>query len=124
MGSYDAIMELMICVIDASHIVYSWCGPCKTLSPILERLAGDANTKTGSGRPIDLVTVDADEHDALAQRYKVCTTFLTHPTGDDDQAYVQVRALPTVVAFRGGEPVKQFVGALPEGGVRKFLEDV
>lgn len=36
----------------------------------------------------------------------------------------QVRALPTVVAFRDGEPVKQFVGALPEGGVRKFLEEV
>jgi thioredoxin-like negative regulator of GroEL len=36
----------------------------------------------------------------------------------------QVRALPTVVAFCDGKPVKQFVGALPEGGVRKFLEDV
>ena len=36
----------------------------------------------------------------------------------------QVRALPTVVAFRDGEPVKQFVGALAEGGVRKFLEEV
>jgi len=75
------------------------------LSPILERLAGDVEMKTGSGRPIDLVTVDTDVHGALAQQY-------------------QVRALPTVVAFRGGEPVKQFVGALPEGGVRKFLEEV
>jgi thiol-disulfide isomerase/thioredoxin len=84
LGSYDAIMELMMCVIDASHIVDSWCGPCKTLSPILEKLAGDVNTKTGSGRPIDLVTVDADEHDVLAQRYNVCTTVLTHPTDDDD----------------------------------------
>ncbi|KAF8263033.1 thioredoxin-like protein [Lactarius quietus] len=82
-----------------------WCGPCKMLSPILERLAGDVEMKTGSGRPIDLVTVDTDVHGALAQQY-------------------QVRALPTVVAFRGGEPVKQFVGALPEGGVRKFLEEV
>lgn len=82
-----------------------WCGPCKTLSPILQKLANDADTKTGSGRPIDLVTVDSDEHGALAQKYNV-------------------RALPTVVAFRGGEPVKQFVGALPESGVRKFLEDV
>ena len=49
----------------------SWCGPCKVLSPILEKLADDANTKTGSGRPIDLVTVDADEHAALAQTYNV-----------------------------------------------------
>jgi thiol-disulfide isomerase/thioredoxin len=51
--------------------VDSWCGPCKVLSPILEKLAGDANTKTGSGRPIDLVTVDADEQGALAQKYSV-----------------------------------------------------
>jgi thioredoxin 1 len=82
-----------------------WCGPCKTLSPILEKLTHDADLKTGSGLQIDLVTVDTDEQGALAQRYNV-------------------RALPTVVAFRGGEPVKQFVGALPESGVRKFLEDV
>jgi len=46
----------------------SWCGPCKALSPILEKLA---DTKTGSGRPIDLVTVDTDEHGVLAQRYNV-----------------------------------------------------
>ncbi|KAH9989074.1 thioredoxin-like protein [Russula compacta] len=79
-----------------------WCGPCKLLSPVLEKAA---ETKTGSGRSIDLVTIDTDQHGGLAQKYNV-------------------RALPTVVAFRGGEPVKQFVGALPENGVRKFLEDV
>ncbi|KAI9509610.1 thioredoxin-like protein [Russula earlei] len=82
-----------------------WCGHCKVLSPILEKIADDAEIKTGSGRPIDLVTVDTDEHAALAQNFGV-------------------RALPTVLAFRAGEPVKQFVGALPEDGVRKFLEDV
>jgi Thioredoxin len=54
----------------------SWCGPCKVLSPILEKLAGDANTKTGSGRPIDLITVDADEHGALAQKYSVRVAML------------------------------------------------
>jgi thiol-disulfide isomerase/thioredoxin len=50
---------------------HSWCGPCKVLSPILEKIAQDANVKTGSGRPIDLVTVDTEEHGALAQSYDV-----------------------------------------------------
>ncbi|KAH9980877.1 thioredoxin-like protein [Lactifluus volemus] len=82
-----------------------WCGPCRMLSPILEKLAADVDTKTGSGRPIDLITIDTDQHGALAQKY-------------------QVRALPTVVAFRDGEAVNRIVGALPEGGVRNFLNDV
>ncbi|KAI0289860.1 thioredoxin-like protein [Russula brevipes] len=67
------------------------------LSPILKTVADDAD--------IDLVTIDTDEHSSLAQSY-------------------QVSALPTVVAFRGGEPVKRFVGVLPESGVRKFLKEV
>ncbi|KAI0290546.1 thioredoxin-like protein [Multifurca ochricompacta] len=82
-----------------------WCPPCKALSPILEKLAEDAGVKTGSGRPIDLVTVNTDEQSSLAQQYAI-------------------RALPTVAAFRDGKMVNQFVGALPESGVRKFLEDV
>ena len=41
------------------------------LSPILERLAGDVEMKTGTGRPIDLLTVDTDVHGALAQKYQV-----------------------------------------------------
>ena len=51
--------------------MHSWCGPCKTLSPILQKLASDTDIKTGSGRPIDLITVDTDEHGALAQKYDV-----------------------------------------------------
>ena len=41
------------------------------LSPVLERLAGDSETKTGSGRPIDLITVDTDVHGALAEKHQV-----------------------------------------------------
>ena len=63
-------------VIDASSFnSNSWCGPCKTLSPILEKLARDADIRTGSGLPIDLITVDTDEHGVLAQRYNVRATF-------------------------------------------------
>ncbi|KAJ7074192.1 thioredoxin-like protein [Mycena amicta] len=82
-----------------------WCGPCHVLSPILHKLT--AERTTGSGRPLDLITVDVENDDAggvaLAQQFKV-------------------RALPTVVAFRGGKQLDQFVGALNEGGVSKFLD--
>ncbi|KAF9469356.1 thioredoxin-like protein [Collybia nuda] len=84
-----------------------WCGPCHQLSPILESLAGDAETKSGSGLPIDLVKLDTDGEvgQSLGQQFKV-------------------RALPTVIAFRDGKPVNQFVGALNEPGVRNFLQNL
>lgn len=82
-----------------------WCGPCKTLSPILERVTADESVKSGSGLPLDLITVDTDAEVALAQQHKV-------------------RSLPTVVAFKDGQPVSQFIGALPEAQVRKFIESL
>jgi thioredoxin 1 len=63
------------------YYVPSWCGPCKTLSPILQKLASDPDIKTGSGRPIDLITVDSDEHGALAQTYGVRPRSLARATG-------------------------------------------
>jgi len=55
-----------------SHVALgSWCGPCRVLSPVLEKVVGNAEIKTGSGRSIDLVTIDTDEHGALAQKYGV-----------------------------------------------------
>lgn len=50
---------------------FSWCGPCRMISPILEKLTGDGNTKTGSGRSLDLVTIDTDKEIELAQKYQV-----------------------------------------------------
>ncbi|KAG8217600.1 putative thioredoxin [Butyriboletus roseoflavus] len=82
-----------------------WCGPCKMISPILEKLSEDPNIKTGSGRSLDLVTVDTDKEFELAQKYRV-------------------RSLPTVMAFKGGKPVNHFIGALSEGDVRKFLQQL
>ncbi|KAF9246433.1 thioredoxin-like protein [Melanogaster broomeanus] len=82
-----------------------WCNPCKMISPILEKLTGDATTKTGSGRSLDLVTVDTDKEFELAQKY-------------------HIRSLPTVMAFKDGKPVDHFIGALNEVAVKKFLERV
>lgn len=76
-----------------------WCRPCKQLSPLLERLAGEAN---GAFR---LARVDVDENPNLALRFKV-------------------RSLPTVAAFSGGSVVADFAGLQPEMRVREFIEQV
>jgi putative thioredoxin len=75
----------------------SWCGPCKALTPILERLAADAH-----GRFV-LAKVDSDAERELA-------------------AANGVRSLPTVRLFVDGAPVAEFVGAQPERTVREFLD--
>ncbi|KAG8892754.1 hypothetical protein FRB99_002462 [Tulasnella sp. 403] len=79
-----------------------WCGPCKTLSPHLERATSDRQL-TG-GQEVDLVTVDTDEQVDLAMKY-------------------QVRALPTVTAFKGGKPLGHFVGAIPPERLRQAIND-
>ncbi|WFD00619.1 hypothetical protein MYAM1_003370 [Malassezia yamatoensis] len=78
-----------------------WCQPCKMLSPILHGLVNDP--KRVSGREVDLVTVDVDKNmDAAAQ--------------------FQVRAMPTVLAFREGKLASSFVGLLPEPKLKEFIE--
>ncbi|KAH9483899.1 Thioredoxin Y, chloroplastic [Psilocybe cubensis] len=75
-----------------------WCGPCHQLAPVLEKLTKEPST-SGSGLPLDLVKVDTESEDGIAK----------------------VRALPTVIAFRNGSPITQFVGAINEAGVKDFL---
>jgi len=78
-----------------------WCGPCKTLGPILEKLE-----VAYAGR-FKLVKLNADEEPEIAQQ-------LSQMFG--------VRSIPFCVLFKGGQPVDGFVGALPEPEVRKFLD--
>lgn len=74
-----------------------WCGPCKSLKPILEKLAAEYGGK------FLLAKINADENQELAARYGV-------------------RGIPSVKAFINGEPVDEFSGALPESEVRAFLD--
>jgi putative thioredoxin len=74
-----------------------WCGPCKTLGPMLERLEAEY---AGKWR---LVKVNVDENQELA-------------------AHFQVRSIPHVVAFADGQPVDQFIGVLTEGQLREFID--
>ena len=74
-----------------------WCGPCKSLKPVLEKLAAEYG-----GRFL-LAKINSDDNQELAERYGV-------------------RGIPSVKAFVNGEPVDEFSGALPEGEVRVFLD--
>jgi putative thioredoxin len=76
-----------------------WCGPCKQLSPVLERLASE-----GAGAWV-LAKIDVDSNQALAGQ-------------------LQIQSIPTVLLALGGRLVQGFTGALPERDLRAFLEQV
>lgn len=73
-----------------------WCAPCKALMPMLSKLADEF------GGQFILAKVNSDENQELAQQFGV-------------------RSLPTVKVFRNGQPVDEFMGALPESQVREFI---
>jgi putative thioredoxin len=73
-----------------------WCGPCKILTPVLEEAVAERDG-------IVLAKVDTDANQELAERY-------------------QVRGIPNVKAFRNGQVVDEFTGALPAAAVEEFLD--
>lgn len=95
--------NFMVDVVEASKSVpvlvdfwAPWCGPCKTLGPILEKL-----TREGNGK-IKLVKVDIDKSPEVASQ-------------------LRVQSIPAVFAFVDGRPVDGFMGALPESQVKQFI---
>lgn len=77
----------------------TWCGPCRVLGPIIEKVAADY-----TGR-VKLVKVDSDQNPELSAAFGI-------------------RSIPTVIAFKDGRPAAQFLGAQPEGEVRAFFEQL
>jgi putative thioredoxin len=76
-----------------------WCGPCRALTPALERAAGQRQGK------VELVKVDVDANQELAARYGV-------------------QGIPAVKAFRDGEVADEFVGAIPQAQVERFFDRI
>src|ERR1700760_795637 len=74
-----------------------WCGPCKQLTPILEKAVRAAKGK------VKLVKMNIDEHPAIPGQ-------------------MGIQSIPAVIAFVGGQPADGFMGALPESQVVAFLE--
>ena len=73
-----------------------WCGPCKAIAPLLEKAAEDYQDQLRIGK------VDVDQNQQLAMQY-------------------QVRAIPTLLLFKGGQVVSQHTGALNRGQLDSFV---
>ena len=74
-----------------------WCGPCKQLGPVLEKVVG------ASGGKVRMVRVNIDDNQQIAQQ-------------------LRVQSVPTVYGFVDGQPVDGFAGAQPESSVKQFVE--
>jgi len=77
----------------------AWCGPCKALGPVLEK---EIEARDGE---VELAKVDVDANPELAERFGV-------------------QGIPAVKAFRNGQVVREFVGALPRAAVANFLDEL
>ncbi len=104
MTSYD-IVNFDTEVIEASHKIpvlvdfwAPWCGPCKILGPVLEKLASQSENQWS------LKKVNVDEHQEIAKHY-------------------HIKGIPAVKLFRSGAVVAEFTGALPEMQITKWLND-
>jgi putative thioredoxin len=92
-----AVMERSMSVPVVVDLWAEWCGPCKTLGPILEKVIGETNGA------VELAKVDVDANPSVAQAFAV-------------------QSIPAVFAVHEGKIVDTFVGALPESAVREFIE--
>jgi putative thioredoxin len=92
-----AVMERSMTVPVVVDLWAEWCGPCKTLGPIIEKVVDE------TGGAVELAKVDIDKNPQIAQAFNV-------------------QSIPAVFAIHEGKIVDSFVGAFPESTVREFVE--
>ncbi|MCX6933861.1 MAG: thioredoxin [Verrucomicrobia bacterium] len=73
-----------------------WCGPCKAIAPILEEIATEMDGQ------VKIAKVNIDDHDTIAAEYAI-------------------RAIPTMLLFKGGKVVEQIVGMMPKAALKAKL---
>jgi len=76
-----------------------WCGPCKQLGPAIEKVVRDAKGA------VKLVKINIDENQEIARQ-------------------LRIQSIPTVYAFKNGQPVDGFMGAIPESQIRAFVQNL
>lgn len=74
-----------------------WCGPCRMVAPLVEELAGEYDGK------VKFVKLNTDDNMKTAARYGI-------------------RSIPTLLMFKGGEPVDQIIGFRPKGDLKRTIE--
>jgi thioredoxin 1 len=74
-----------------------WCGPCRMVAPIVEELAEEYDGK------VNFVKLNTDDNPVIASRYSI-------------------RSIPTLLVFKGGEPVGQIIGFRPKSDLRRRLD--
>lgn len=77
----------------------AWCGPCRTVGPIVEELAGEYNDK------VKIAKLNVDDNKQTPSKYGV-------------------RGIPTLMLFRNGQVVDQIVGAVPKSKIKELLDKV
>ena len=92
-----AVIERSMTVPVVVDLWAEWCGPCRTLGPIIEKVVAETDGK------VELAKVDVDANPAISQAFRV-------------------QSIPAVYAIVDGRPVDQFLGALPEHEVREFVQ--
>ena len=73
-----------------------WCGPCKRLAPVFKELSEEMDG-------VDFFKVDVDDQSELAGQFAV-------------------QSIPTLIVFKGGQPVERIMGAMPKDDLKKVLE--
>ena len=103
MAGYD-VTDFQTEVLDLSHhrpvlvdFWAEWCGPCRVLGPVLEKMAGHANGRW------ELKKVNTEQFPEVSAQYGI-------------------RSIPNVKLFSGGRQINEFVGALPEPAIRQWLD--